>query len=542
MLCLKGDVDMEKIHKKNVRLSVLLVLFMLFAMLGTTGFVSGDESEDDLDIDDYLFLETGTRDSKDDWDRGDYVAINMTKNGALSWFGVIYGTEEDPNGILIFCAYIRFLGAAEVYEANGEFIGRYPIPIITVFGQRLAVLFEFKDDGKFSGPIPGTHTYNETYENNGVFDFVKRDDNQGLWAISDEHETVTKAINLQRAWTRSEEVTEIRNPEDPTTMSWEFSLWAENISYGIETEEWGLVLDDPDNTVDKLEFTFHITANVDEVNITGVPWYEVTVDSGNHKSVIDTEYKESRDYVGTSVTSDFKFDHLIEGWDYSGGDGLVLINHGFFANGIPKQVADWLGEQFMYKLKGGGEAVYDALDPNQEDAVSAVVSTNATEDLDADGDGIVDAKLVSKDVITFKDNWQEVGELTWISNAEVDGEDKNVTYQVHGGQSFNEEFENKDGYLRGFIIQGGYIYPAGNNIYHDPSLVAIALLFSPVDWALNLLPGYIVGGQFALALIALVLIVGSNKVKKRRERKKQAKLHDEHQYGPNPPQEIPPGP
>lgn len=532
---------MKKKQEKNVWVSLMIVFFMLFALLGATGFVSGDDSEEELDIDDYLYLETGTRDSDDDWDKGDFVAINMTKNGALSWFGVIYGTEEDPNGILIFCAYIRFLGAAEVYESNGEFISRYPIPIITVFGQRLAVLFEYKDDGRFAGPIPTTYEEYPEYADNGVFDFVKRDEDQGLWAISDEHETVTKAINLQTAWTRSEEVTEIRNPEDPTTMSWEFSLWAENLSYGIETEEWGLVLDDPDNEVEKLEFTFHITANVEEVEITGVPWYKVTVDSGNHKSVIDTEFMENKDYVGTSVTADFKFDHLIKGWDYSGGDGLVLINHGFFANGIPKQVADWLGEQFMYKLKGGGEAVYDAIDPNQEDALSAVVSTNATEDQDADGDGIVDAKLVSKDVIRFKDNWQEVGELTWVSNAEVDGEDKNVTYQVHGGQRFNEEFENKDGYLRGFIIQGGYIYPAGNNIYHDPSLVAVALLFSPVDWALNLLPGYIVAGQFALALIGVVLIVGRNKIRNRRERKNKVNVYEQ-QYGPNPPQNQPPGP
>ncbi len=516
----------------------MLCVLLLVSAIGMTGNVSGEEEE--LDIGDYLELETGTRDSDDDWDKGDFVAINMTKNGALSWFGVIYGTEEDPNGILIFCAYIRYLGAAEVYEANGEFLGRYPIPIITIFGQRLHVLFEFKDDGRFPDTIPGTYKYNETYEDNGVFDFVKRDEDPGIWAISDEHETVTKAINLNRAWTRSEDVTEISNAEDPASKSWEFSLWAENISYGIETEEWGLILDDPDNELEKLEFTFHITANVEEVEITGVPWYKITVDSGNHKSVIDSELMDTKDYVGTSVTADFKFDHIIKGWDYSGGDGLVLINHGFFANGIPEKVEDWLGEQFMYKLKGGGEAVYEAIDPNQEDAVSAVVSTNATEDQDVDGDGIVDAKVVSKDVIKFKDNWQEVGELTWVSDVEVDGEDDEMAYQIHGGQRFNEEFEDKDGYLRGFIIQGGYIYPAGSNIYHDPSLIATALLFDVVDWALNLLPGYIVGGQVFLAIMAVIIISAFVVTRNRRERKYMAKVYEQ-QYGPYPPTKRPPG-
>ncbi|UCF08758.1 MAG: hypothetical protein JSW28_03445, partial [Thermoplasmata archaeon] len=370
------------------------------------------------------------------------------------------------------------------------------------FGQRLHVMFEYKDDGRFHSPIPGTWEDHPEYADNGVFDFVKREDNPGIWAVSDQHESVTKAINLNRAWTRSENVREISNVEDPTTKSWEFSLWAEDVDYGIENEKGELILSDPENTLEKIEFTFHVTANVNEVNITGVPWYKVTVDSGNHKSVTESEIIETKDYVGHSVTADFKFDHLIEGWDYSGGDGLVLINHGFFANGIPEKVADWLGEQFMYKLKGGGEAVYEAIDPNQEDAVKAVVS-NGTQEEDADGDGIVDPKLVSKDVITFKDNWQEIGELTWVSDAVIDGEEGNVTYQVHGGQPFNEEFEKKDGYLRGFIIQGGYIYPAGSNIHHDPSLVATALLFNVVDYAINLLPGNIVGGQFLLSLLAL---------------------------------------
>jgi hypothetical protein len=325
---------------------------------------------------------------------------------------------------------------------------------------------------------------------------------------------VTKAINLNRAWTRSQ-VVETSDPEDPASKSWDFSLTAENVEYGIENEKGDMVLTDPENILEKIEFTFHVRANVDEVNITGVPWYEVTVDSGNHKSVIDSEIVETKDYVGHSVTADFKFDHLIEGWDYSGGDGLVLINHGFFANGIPEKVAEWLGEQFLYKVRGGGEAVYEAFDPSQDDALKAVVS-NGTEDEDANGDGIVDPKIVTKDTITFKDNWQDIGALTWVSDAEIDGEQGNVTYQVHGGQRFNEEFEKKDGQIRGFIIQGGYIYPAGSNIYHDPSLVATALLFDVIDWAINLLPGNLVGGQLLLSLLAVGMVGIFVKVRKRK--------------------------
>jgi len=495
----------------------MLCALVLLSSIGVTGSVIGEENEEELDIDDYLFLETGTRVTDDEWDQGDYVAINMTKNGALSWFGVIYGTEEDPNGILIFCAYVRFLGAAEVYETNGNFLGRYPIPIVTVFGQRLAVLFEYKDDGRFTTPIPGTWEEHPEYADNGVFDFVKREDDPGLWAISDQHETVTKAINLARAWSRSQ-VVETSDPEDSTSKSWEFSVWADNVEYGIENENGEVILDDPGNKLERLEFTFHITANVEEIDIKGVPWYKIKVDSGNHESVIDSDYMTSKDYIGVSVLADFKFDHLLKGWDYSGGDGTVLINHAFFANAIPDKVEEWLDEQFIKNIKGGGKAEYDALDPTQED-VEMTVMSNGTDNDDADNDGILDPKLVTKDMIMFKDNWQKIGELTWVSDAEVDGEEKNITYQVHGGQSFQEDnVDDKDFSLTGFIIQGGYIYPAGQNIYHDPSLAAIALLFE-IGYGINLLPGSIVGGQLVLALIAAVVVGVAVSVRKRKEKR-----------------------
>ncbi len=533
---------MKNGQRRNVWMSVMLCLLMVLGGFSIIGNVSGEG--DELDIDDYLFLETGTREKPDDdnWDQGDFVAINMTKNGALSWFGVVYGTEENPNSIMIMCVYIRFLGAAEVYESNGEFIGRYPIPIATIFGQKLHVLFEYKDDGRFTTPLPGVYEENEEYAGNGVFDFKQRDEDPGLWAISDQHESVVKAINLTREWTRSQ-VVETSDPEDPTTKSWDFSLSAENIDYGIQNEKGEMILTDPDNSLEKLEFTFHISANVSDIDITGVPWYKVTVDSGNHKSIVETEFSHEKDYVGTSVMTDFKFDHLIEGWDFSDGDGIVLINHGFFANLIPEKVEEWLGEQFVDNIKGSGKAEFDALDPTQEDAEMAVVS-DGTQNEDEDGDGIVDPKIVTKDRINFKDNWQNIGELTWVSDAQVDGEDAQVKYQVHGGQPFGEE--DKDGnQITGFIIQGAYIYPAGSNIYHDPSLVAVALLFNVVDWAINLLPARIVGAQFLIALLAVVILTVLTVVKRRRVRGK-SQIQSPPGEGPHnmiPPQPpmLPPG-
>ncbi len=499
---------------RNAKMVVLVAVFMMIASIFSSMPVLADDG--DLDISNYVILETGTKPISD-WDGGDYVAINMTKNGAYAWFGVIYGNEDNPNGIVIVSAVVRFLGAAEVYETNGNFVSSRPIPILTIFGQKLSFLLEYEDSGEFPSPLgQNVYDYNSDYDGNGMFDFLKNEENPGFWAISDDHEPVNKAIDLRRAWDRSE-IVETSIVGEPEVKSWDFSLTSTDIPYGIEQDNGDMVLTSPGDVLEKLEFTFHISANMSEIDVTGVPWYKVTVDSGNHKSIVDSEFMYTKDYSGRSVRSEFKFDHLIEGWDYTTGDGLVLINHGFFANAADDHTINWLEEEFMDDIKGKGKAEYTGLDPTQADVTGAVIENDGTT-TDADGDGVADARIVEKEIIKFKDNWQEIGELTWVSNATIDGNESDIHYQVHGGQPF--EGDENNSHFTGFIIQGGYLYPVGERIFHDPAVITNALIF---DLALRfgLLPNEAVGLQFFLATIGLVGIGSVTFIKKNKEEKKK---------------------
>src|SRR6267378_3693060 len=71
---------------------------------------------------------------------GDLVAVKA--GDAL--FGVRYGSTARPNDIVIFAEYKRFLGGADVVDAQGNHLTTRGIPVYTVFAQRLAGFIEFR--------------------------------------------------------------------------------------------------------------------------------------------------------------------------------------------------------------------------------------------------------------------------------------------------------------------------------------------------------------------------------------------------------------
>ena len=51
-------------------------------------------------------------------------------------------------------------------------------------------------------------------------------------------------------------------------------------------------------------------------------------------------------------------------------------------------------------------------------------------------------------------------------------------YQIHAGSTEDMRGDNDDGNVKAIVILGGYIYPAGQNIYHDPMFQASSIMLS----------------------------------------------------------------
>ncbi len=436
-----------------------------------------------LSIEDHLAIEVG---STTEWEGGDYVALNMTKGDSTAWFGVVYGNETHSNSVTIVSAHLRFLGGAEIRNEDGAMmVPATGIPVLTIYIQKLAMLIEFSDDGylePFSGERYGA--------GNGLFDF------QGAGGTIDDFalgslEPVYKIVDLNRSWERSE-IEETRTL-GTTEKEWTFTLSAKNVLYDkiwdnepAENEDGSRAGTEADGKVHDIAFQFHLGTVLDEFNVS-VPWYRVTYADG--APIASTEM-ESRTYTGTSLTTEFKFDHWIKDWDYESQDNLLMLETATaFGTFIPTFVQDWMDVQF--------------LNATAEDAIGIAeleTFTGSEGDVTATDTIPEESTRLSKDVIIFRDNWQKVGEMNWVSNVTVDGEEKEMYFQIHAGQNIDWEGENHDGYVHGILFLGGYIYPMGHDIFHDPSYISNALF---LDIGVNLGPLEVIGG-----LIGLYVMVG----------------------------------
>ncbi|MDP7264600.1 MAG: hypothetical protein QGH39_03475, partial [Candidatus Thermoplasmatota archaeon] len=105
---------------------------------------------------------------------------------------------------------------------------------------------------------------------------------------------------------------------------------------------------------------------------------------------------------------------------------------------------------------------------------------------------IIDAKAIERNTIQFADNWQRVGKMTWVSDVEVWSDaNSNESYtvpayfQVHGVEKVLELVDwvhhrnMTKGVFFGFMMKGGYLYPAAHRVFHDPNFVGEVNYFSP---------------------------------------------------------------
>ncbi len=458
------------------RVSISLALTALFLM-GTLFLLpvmaEEPESEYVVNVDDDVELVTGTVGDPEspyyeehrNWtEQGDFVGIRFSKD---AWFVIVYGNEANPNSIGMMSVYLRYIGGADVYvEEWDATIHEIGIPVLSVFMQKLELMIEFEDVGYTTNNMFFEDSEPIGAENN-LFDL--RRTGEGVEDFDVTHcEPVHKAVSLQTSWERSE-IVELEKEDftiEENEREWEFSLTAEDLVY---SKDWHNEAAD-DDYVDKVQFTFHIGVKAEQMDFE-VPWYDVTMSGENVEEwdIKDSEYVGTKEYEDvTGLTGSFKYDHLIEGWDYHSENltntKLMLEHFSFFGTFVPDLVNQWFSKEY----------VEEDLGVNQ----TAVFSTPAGQQEFTVESELPEATLVNKELIEFKDEWREVGELTWISDVEVDGENEDVYCQVHAKQDHKGTRSDKDdGNFSGLLLMAGYIYPAGERIYHDPTYTSQYLKF-----------------------------------------------------------------
>jgi hypothetical protein len=458
----------------NIRKILAFALVCTLIFLCTLGIPHVAAEENDVTIDDIEMM-TG---STELFGGGNYVALNLSN----ARFGVLYGNETNPNSIVIFSEYTRYLGVATVNHENGSVENR-TIPVRTIFGQRLGFMVEV----------------NRTKIGEGV-------DLDNLPGAGPDRPRPVKALSLNKTW----KINWINNGTviNDTAKTWDFSLSIENQIYdriwdGVSHRNGTA----DDGLVEKVEYTFHITAEIKNKTIT-IPRYNITVQDGKINSV----FAGNETYNVTSVSVKFKYDHDIVGWDFeSNTSKLVTETHLLLGNCIPIPVAKWLKENFVNNTGGDGGVKCDENTYNR---------TNHP----------AEPRVLKRNVMGFDDNWHRIGLFRWVSNVSVYAEtgnssEKPVFFQVHGGSRIR--WHHCNAVFIGFSVRGAFIYPSGHRIYHDPEYEVNALFFKSsaetdtvgiVKQITNLLPNRIVLIHLAEASVIAIAVAGiAVAVKKKRK-------------------------
>ncbi len=501
----------------------MVASLMLVGAISLSGAVFGEETQRSF-LDDNVLMVTGTtREGKyanetKDWEQGDYIAFRLSKD---AWFYILYGTEEHPNSIMMATFQLRYLGGATILDPQGNIIvEKIGIPVVTVYGHKFFSFIEFQDVGYREKNMFQEEVGELKGADNNLWDFKRNQ--EGLENMDHSFlytEPVIKALDLNTSWNRSD--IEVVSYDDPNVKGFDFSLTAENLEYGDGNGKvWDPEFENDNTTetcLDEVTFTFHIEISVEQdLEIKGIPWYEVEVDfnGGDDPEIGDTKSVEKRDFKGVSVNADYKYDHYIKGWDFkneSRNSKLMLESFTIFGTFVPDIVNEWFDKQFVTGIEGAlGVAEYEY--NNAGELVDATIADPR--------EMPENATLIEKEHITFKDNWHRLGELSWISDVDVDGETDFMFYQVHAGQNQQGRGEKDKGFYHALVIIGGYIYPAGDEIFHDPTFSCGALIIDGLSGiTLNILSNTGVCLQFAVAAVAVAVAITISVVRKRRRKK-----------------------
>ena len=484
---------------KNKKSTIFAILVVLGFLIGTLGNVSAEE-RDETKI---IKKDTGTTEM---FGGGDFVFIRFNNDAA---FGVIYGTEENPNSIITVALHTRYLGGADIYDENGASIGKKrPIKVITVLAQKLDDLFEFNDTND-----DGLCNYKRVGQGIKYTHFP--------W-----HEPIYKKISLETSWERSR-VLETTN-ENEEVRKWDFSLKAENLNYIAIGDSENINEDVREETLEKIEFTFHLKAKLVEIDNAIVPYYNVKVKKGDESyDIIDSERIKNKTVSGKRGKYNIKYDHEINGWDFDPSNKnpfLLLEHHAIVGNLIPEKLGKWMKHQLVEKLNGEGTVKIEEEDGNKEFRENEAMDEKKYNERK---NGNLKPRKLKGKFIEIGGNWEKIGRFTWVSNVTVDGEDKEMYCQFQGHIKVNTK--NADGNIfTGQAILAGFSYPGGNRIFHDPEMSSEILIESQDFETITPSPGNDRNFRPILAILVVGLVGAAGLAYTVQKQNKDKFYHDQY--------------
>lgn len=402
---------------------------------------------------------------------GDHFFVKFGEDAA---FGIVWGNEEIENNVYFVAIKARYLGLAQVYDSDGEVLQEdYALKVYTMYAVKLDSIVEF-DDIDENGVLQYQRTYNEA---------------ESEFTTCVGPEPTPKKVDLNAAWTASE----VQSSDDDDVKSWSFGLTATNLTYTMLDEN--ATEDVGDNMLNSLTLTFHLEANVVQVDNATLPQWRITVTTGplGAMTFLYPERLDDLQIAGDVIQYDVKWDQEIAGWDFDPANEnpmLLMEMHNIVGNWMPQLMMKWMDMRMLSFMNAVGvmncESTDGDLDVNETTGVLPTV------------------KQLTATRLTFGSDWTRIGLLTWVDDAVVDGEPAEVKAQVMAGHrvlAFGEGATR----FEGFVTLTGLSFPGGGLIVHDPTFSSEALVnISTGDE--ERIPTALLGIAAVIAIIVIVVI------------------------------------
>lgn len=388
---------------------------------------------------------------------GDHRFIRFGQDAA---FGVLWGTNATPNFVYLVALKARYLGVADVKTADGRVVENdRPLKVYTVYAIGLGAFLEFNDTNG-----DGIASYSRQYDAQNYTTYVQT-------------EPLVKRVSLRQAW----EASDVVRTESGATRTWTFTLTARNLTY---TPMNGTA----NGTLDEVAFTFHLTTTTVHVDNQTVPQYAITVERiANRYRITNVTSEGTSTWSGDRFLYTVKWDQRIVGWDFDPANthpGLVLELLAVVGNRILLDASGWFDRDAVLRLHESGEFTW------RDTSGAGAASDLSYQPL----------RKLRDPWLRAGGDWSSIGNLTWVSNATVNGGPGSVYAQVQGGIA--GLVVTRDGIYLGFAVLVGLSFPAGATIEHDPTVTSDA--FERTSPAAT---GNLVLGLLLVLAVAVVVVI-----------------------------------
>lgn len=444
--------------------AVLLMLMGIFA-------IPASVSAAPVTVSSKLTTDTGTT---TDFGGGDFFYLRF---GADAAFGIVWGTNETLNNVYFVAIKARYLGMAQVYDTHGAFVeANHTVKVYTVYAVKLEDILEYNDS-----------------VDNGIFEGHRTYANGNFTGDYAHIEDIYKKVDMKTAWDQSL----VTYAETDVARTWSFDLTAKDLPYTALDNYTGQT---GDNMLNDLTLTFHLSANMVQMDDATIPQWRITVQRGTGNMMWFNDAQRMDDYrvSGKIITYNVKWDQSIEGWDFDAADSnpTLLMEFGaIVGNYIPSGMASWMGWNMVRKMN--------------ENGTMTCRSTSGDVSVDQTTGTYSSPKPLSAPALTFGGDRTRIGAFEWVSNVTVDGNQEQLHSQIMGGVPVWSVAMN-GAVFGGFAVLGGISYPGGAMIVHDPTFSSEALVdvesTNPGVPVFLYVVGAIIAMVVAITIVAVIMM------------------------------------